>query len=106
VTESSFATVARIVSEPSNAFDDLRIIASGPARLDASSRELIRLAADELETTQRAFIAVQAQLIETQRRLIAVNDQLIEARKAAMPAPRVDPRWNMDTGWIKCEVIA
>jgi hypothetical protein len=104
--ESPFVTVARVCSEPTNISDDLRIIASGPARLDTPSRELIRSAADELETAQRDILTMQAQLIETQRRLIAVNDQLLAARKAALPVPSVDRKWTMGTGWIKCEVSA
>lgn len=97
MTESPFATIGRIISEPSNAFDDLRIIAGGPARLDTPAREIIRSAADELEATQRAYRATLEQLVETQRRLIAVNDQLIAHNWMRLS------KWQMSSGWIKVE---
>lgn len=89
--ESPFLTVSRIIAEPANAFDDLRIIASSGTRLDTPTREIIRSAADELEATQKALVATQCQLIEAQARLIAVNEQLIEARKAQP--------WNLRWEW-------
>lgn len=83
--ESPFVTTSHILNEPSNAFDDLHIIATSGQRLDKPTRAIIAAAADELQATQRLLVMTQLSLIETQQRLIAVNDQLLAARKAALP---------------------
>lgn len=100
--ESPFAVTSRILSEASNSFDMLRIIAGEANKLSPNDRGVVRQAADELEHAQRSLIMLHAQLIETQQRLIAVNEQLIEARKAALPMP---PRWRMSTGWFQAENV-
>ena len=100
MTESPFVATHRLINEPSNSFDDLRIIAKDGGRLDAPKRELIASAADELETAYKALIQLHAQLNETQRSLIAVNEQLIEARKVALPKPKSLPFMSLSSGWI------
>lgn len=82
--ESPFVTNSRIINEPSNAYDDLHIIATSGQRLDPPTRAIIAAAADELQATQRLLVMTQVSLIETQQRLIAVNDQLLAARKATL----------------------
>ena len=94
--ESPFVTTSRIINERSNAFDDLRIIATGDGKLDTPAREILAAAADELEATLRTLVLTQAALIETQQRLIAVNDQLISARKSS--DQRQPLHWS--TGWM------
>src|SRR6266436_2419108 len=102
--ESPFETIQKVMAESSNAFDDLRIIAGGPARLDTQARDIIRAAADELENTWRQLVSTQAALIEVQQRLIAVNDRLIEMRADAVRAQETKkPAWSMSSGWMKLE---
>lgn len=88
MSESPFATVSRIINEPANISDDLRIIAGDHGRFTDEKRQILRNAAEELESWQRAYILLQADFIEAQRRLIAVNEQLIESRKS-------QPKWSM-----------
>lgn len=83
--ESPFVTTSRIINEPTNAFDDLRIIATSGERLDRPTRAIIANAADELEATQKLLLATQVKLIEVQGRLIAVNDQMLVLRRAGHP---------------------
>lgn len=78
--ESPFQTVNRVLNEPSNGFDDLRIIARDQKSLTSQERQLIKDAADELETSQKTLIQIYSQLVETQQKLIAVNDQMIAIR--------------------------
>ena len=85
MTESPFTTISNIINEPSHLSDDLRIIA-GSRRIDTPMRERIRLAADELEATEKAFVATQLRLMEAQRQLIALNERMIEAKKTAIAA--------------------
>ena len=80
--ESPFVTTSKILNEPSNFFDDLRIIASGSSRLDTPTRDIIRAAADELEATQKALIDTQMALIEAQAKLIALNERLLEIKRS------------------------
>lgn len=80
MTESIFAVTSRVLNEPSNSFDVVRIIAKD-AKLNKEDRASLYYAADELEAAQRALIICSHQLIETQARLIAVNDRLIEELK-------------------------
>lgn len=86
--ESPFAKINGIISEPSSALDDLRIIASNGGRLDGPTRAIISDAADELEATQKLLLSTQASLIEAHARLIATNDRLIELLKKNAPAIR------------------
>ncbi len=79
--ESPFQTVSRIISEPSNGFDDLRIIATSGTKLDKPTRALIAAAADELEQTQRMLVSTQAALIEAQAQLMALKDRLLTIRQ-------------------------
>lgn len=82
--ESSFATINRVINEPSNSSDLLRIIAG---ELKGQDRQSVLLAAEELELAQRVLTATSLELIETRQRLIAVNERLIEERRAQ--------RWSM-----------
>ena len=102
--ESPFLTISRVLGEPVNGFDDLRIIARDSRSLSATERGLIEAAADELEFSQRAHMATLAQLLEAQQRLIAVNDRLIAATADLMAeriknAPKV--AWSISSGWLK-----
>lgn len=97
MTESAFITTSRILSESANSFDLLRIIAGDDNHLDPADRETMRLAADELESSQRAHYATYLQLIETQAKLIAANERLIEARKGVA--------LSYSTGWFKAEIV-
>lgn len=85
MTESAFVTTSQILSEATNGFDELRIIAKDSHSLEPSDRAKIRQAADELEECQRRLIKLYYEFQQTQAHLIAVNEQLIEARKK--PAP-------------------
>lgn len=85
--ESAFVTVNRVISEPSNTFDELRIIAKDAQHLSAIDRDAISRGADELESILRAFFVQGMQLIEMQQRLIAVNERLLQ-RDADMMALR------------------
>jgi hypothetical protein len=78
--ESPFVTVSKILSEPSNGLDDLRIIADSGTRLDTPTRELILAAALEMENNQRLLWQMQEKLTETLARMMALNDQLLAAR--------------------------
>ena len=79
--ESPFLTVNRVIAEPVNTFDELRIIAHDAKHLSAVDRDAIRRGADELESAQRVLLVTHVQLLETQHQLIAVNDQLIQRTK-------------------------
>lgn len=92
MNESPFVTTSRICSEQSNTFDLVRIIAKDTKGLPESDRDILRSAADELETAYRALISAHQQLSESQQRQIATNEQLIAARKAA-PKP-MTPIWT------------
>lgn len=89
MTENAFATTHRILSETSNAYDDLRIIASDVKKLSDLDRDIIRHAADELETAQRTLVHVYRQLMECNAHRIALNEQLIDARKVPMVFPSI-----------------
>lgn len=102
MTESPFATTSRILSEASNSFDLLRIIAGESNGLRDADRNVMRQAATELESAQYAHLATYRQLLDVQAKLIAVNDQLIAARKATLPA---DSKWSMSTGWMRGETL-
>ena len=75
--ESPFQTINNVLSESTNGFDDLRIIAKDRGGRD---RALIEAAADELETCQRTLIRVYGQLQEAQQKLLAANEQIIELK--------------------------
>jgi hypothetical protein len=94
--ESPFTTTSRIINEPSNSFDVLRIIA-GEQRITDADRQSIRDAADELEGAYRALIQTTNSLIEANQKIIALNDQLIAARKTE------SGKCSTSSGW--CSVI-
>ena len=97
--ESPFTTTSAILSERSNTFDDLRIIASDYDELSVADKTKIEGAADELETLQRGYALVYAQLIETQQKLIAANDRLIELHRKQPP----QAKWSLSSGWVKVQ---
>jgi len=103
--ESAFTAIARVIGEPANGFDNLRIIAKDTARTMAVDRETIRSAADELEASQRAHLATHRQLIETQQKLIAVNERLLESERQllAVKKPVTAPfeKLQMSSGWVR-----
>jgi uncharacterized protein (UPF0248 family) len=75
--ESPYTAINKVLTEPTNGYDDLRIIAKDRGGMD---RALIEDAADEFETTQRNLVQVYAQLIEAQQKLIAANDVILALR--------------------------
>jgi hypothetical protein len=75
--ESPFTATSKVLNEPTNGYDDLRIIAKDRGGMD---RLLIEAAADELEDTQRSLLQVYAQLVEAQQKLIAANDVILALR--------------------------
>lgn len=77
--------------------DELRIIAT-ETRLTRDDRAKIVEAADYFETTQRALVAAQRELIEANARRVAATERLIEL------SPR--PSWSMSSGWITLQVNA
>ncbi len=98
MNESPYVTTSRIINEPSNLSDDLRIIADSGTRLDTPTRAIIRQAAELLDESQRMIINTNARLIETQRQWLATNEQLIEARKVAghaEPIGMMAPAWHV-----------
>jgi hypothetical protein len=105
--ESPFVTVSKILNEPVNTFDDLRIIAKDCKGLSDADKEIIASAADELEASLRGHLETCTKLVKTQARLIAVNDRLldvtadlIEARKLRnMPFPNVTPSLYPQGNW-------
>lgn len=100
MTESPFATVHRIITEPVNTHDELCIIAKDAAHLSSSDREILRRAANELEILHHALIMSTTELIEARQKHIATNDQLIAERRhiAALIAPKIDERWHIGSG--------
>lgn len=82
MSESPFMTINKVLTEESNGFDDLRMIAKDQKFLSVQERHLIKSAADELEISQRTLVQVYGQLVETQQKLIAVNDKLIAANRS------------------------
>lgn len=84
--ESPFVTVSKIISEPVNGYDDLRIIANDTNRLDKATRHIIAECADELEMSMRSLLVVHVELIEAQRKIIALNEALLESRRALAKA--------------------
>lgn len=70
--------VASILNEPSLLSDDLRIIATA-AKLDATSRELLVSAADELEDTHKQMLLERYARIEAQQRCMALQERLMAA---------------------------
>lgn len=97
--------------QQSDSFDELRIIAKDACGLDGNDRDIIRLAADEIEQLYHLLSQTQAQLIETQRHEIAVGERLLAAMKreqelvAALKAPKFDApqlMGSMSSGWLVC----
>ena len=80
--ESPFSVTNKIINEPTNGYDDLRIIAKDRGGMD---RALIEDAADEFENTQRNLVQVYAQLVEAQQKLIAANDIILALRCRVYP---------------------
>lgn len=76
--ESPYVTVNRVLSEPVNAADDLRIIATSGTKLDRPTREIVANAAEELEATQRLLIATQQALSESLHIRAALTERLSE----------------------------
>jgi len=97
MTESPFATTSRILSESSNSFDLLRIIAGESNNLSPDDRATLRKAADELESAQWALIKSNCDLIEAQQRAIALHDQIMATNKRTVAG------WSYRTGWIAME---
>jgi hypothetical protein len=93
MSKSPFDAIHAVITEPSNTFDVVRIIAKDARGLDSADRESLRRAADELEQAQRLLILTQVALIEAQQRQIATGERLLELRKAirfaALPFDRM-----------------
>lgn len=70
--------IDQVLQEPTNGYDDLRIIAKDRGGLD---RALIEAAADELEMSQRTLVQMYAELVETRQKLSAISDRLTDMRK-------------------------
>lgn len=80
MSESPFATVNAILSEPSNACDMLRIIA-GEAPLKAIDKEVLRDAAGQLELAYRQLVSMHFQIIEEQQHALALLERVNEGEK-------------------------
>jgi hypothetical protein len=76
--ESPFTATSKVLNEPTNGYDDLRIIAKDRGGMDRLLD--LEAAADELEDTQRSLLQVYAQLVEAQQKLIAANDVILALR--------------------------
>lgn len=99
--ESSFSVINRIISEPSNSYDELRIIAKDEKRLSRSDRDCLIDAAENIERLQGALIETSKKLIETEQKLSAVNDQLADANKKISPEKyRTFPNMSARSGPI------
>lgn len=95
--QSPFQATAHILAEPSNMSDEVRIIATDSGRLTANDRQVLLLAAEELEHAYKLLIATQAALIESQQQRLALNDALMDARRRQF-TPQAFP--SLSTGWL------
>jgi len=80
--ESPIHTINSVLAEPSNGFDDLRIIAG---EMRGRDRAMLESIADELETAQRTVVLVHMELVETRQKLIAANEVILALKRAALP---------------------
>lgn len=83
MTESPFAVVNTILSEPSNLADVLRIIARDQLGMKPTDRTALRESAEHLENAQRAVAALYAQLAEANQRADAASERARQLQPAA-----------------------
>jgi hypothetical protein len=89
---NAFEQIHAIVTEPSNGFDVLRIIAKDSRDLSKADRVAITSAADELEDAQRRLVHLHFQYCQLQQQLIAVNDRLLDACRELAENAGFSPR--------------
>jgi hypothetical protein len=85
----------------SDTFEELRIIATERGALSSHDRNLLRIAADEMETVYKVLMATQGKLIESQQQRIALNERLLEAKRGV---PETNMLAGYSSGWIRCEL--
>lgn len=73
--EPAHVTMNRVLNEPSNGYDDLRIIAKDNRHLSPMERQLLSSAADELEMTSGVLVKMYAELVEARARLVAIAER-------------------------------
>ena len=92
--ESPYETMARIMTEPAYAFDDLRIIA-GNVPITKMDRARLREIADEIESTCRTCIALHQALIESDRTVTALRELMAESQRNKAPL-----LFSVSSGWM------
>lgn len=61
--------------------DELRVLATEPNRLPLADRALIKRAAEELETTNRALVAARTELALSLSRRAALTERVVESER-------------------------
>ena len=88
--------------------DELRIIAHDNRRMETHDREVLRTAADELETAMRAFLLMQYKFNEATAANAALNEKLHESRRSMLSEQKsVIPTLaitSLSSGWINYEL--
>lgn len=74
MTQSPFAVINQVCTEPTPGWHDLLILAKDSPRLNKDERATLNRVAEEMEALARAFLCISSDLVIATQRYVAVID--------------------------------